>query len=74
MSKMTLMLLSHLGNGQRVDMEETETEAHFNDFVHVALEALLGEGYSAVEKMRTELKGEDWVVLFRLLKTVTFFC
>lgn len=77
MSKITLMLLSHSGNGQIVNIntEKTETEACFNDFVHVACEALLGEGDSAVEKISVELKREDWVVFPRLLKTViSFFC
>lgn len=75
MSKMTLMLLSHLSNGQIVNIkvEKTETEACFNGFVHVAFEALLGKGYLAVEKMSIELKREDWVVFIRLFKTVIFF-
>lgn len=56
-----------------INVEKTEAEACFNDFVHVAFVALLGEGDSAVEKISIEVKREDWVVFIKLLKTVIFF-
>ena len=41
MSKMTPVLLCHLGNGQIVNIkvQKTEEESCFNDFVYVEFEA-----------------------------------